>query len=128
MFTTFVNPRLPRIRDLEDRDVFTTFVDPRLPRIRDLEARFVPPIANADAWFANHGRDLEARVLPIPAIVAGLMGVAAGAPLIPLFQKPKREPEPQTWADLATPFDAPPAKREPSPQLPTPPKLFRFLP
>ena len=43
-------------------------------------------------------QELEARVLPllVPGIAAALTGVAAGAPLVPLLQRPKREPEPET--------------------------------
>ena len=73
---------------------------------QELEARiipFLPAIAAGiggtvlGSMFSKPKRDvaetenLDARVLPIPAIVAGLTGLAAAAPLVPLFQKPKRE-------------------------------------
>ena len=47
---------------------------------------------------ARDVQELETRVIPllVPGLAAALTGVAAGAPLIPLLNKPKREPEPET--------------------------------
>ena len=84
---------------------------------QELEARIIPLIGAGIAGLSGlsslfRGRDLElearepepetqeldARVLPllIPGIAAGLTAVAAGAPLVPLLNRPKREPEPET--------------------------------
>jgi len=57
----------------------------------DLEARFFSHRKSQ----GKRDDELDARILPIPALAAGLMGIAAGAPLIPLFQKPKREVGPE---------------------------------
>ena len=85
------------------------------PETQDLEARILPLLGAGLSGLSGlaglfRGRDLElearesdtqeleARVLPllVPGIAAALTGVAAGAPLIPLFQRPKREVEPET--------------------------------
>ena len=62
----------------------------RLLRARDLGLEVREPEPDT--------QELEARVLPllVPGIAAALTGVAAGAPLVPLLQKPKREPKPET--------------------------------
>ena len=84
------------------------------PETQELEARILPLIGAGLAGLSGlsglfRGRDLEldarepdtqeleARVLPllVPGIAAALTGVAAGAPLIPLLQRPRRELGPE---------------------------------
>ena len=149
-------------RELSD-DLFLRDLDG--VEARELEARFFgalvkPLIAAASAWikpkrelsdelflrepeFENDGssHDLDARVLPLPAITAGLAGLASLTPLIPsLVNRPKREisddlfsREPEDWAQWAEAIHNQVAKREPEPQgpiltFPKLPKIFSFLP
>ena len=51
-------------------------------------------------------QELDARVIPLPAITAGLAGLSAITPLIPSFvNRPKREPSPELemWYRMGVP-------------------------